>query len=189
MASRKRSNKNISIEKMVEPKILVVRGQRVILDADLAAIYGVATRRFNEQVRRNRNRFPDDFMFRLTGLEARALFGSRSQIATLKRGQNLKYLPYAFTEEGAVMAANILKSPSAVRMSIFVVRAFLRMRGLISSGKDLAREFASLEKKLTGRLNDHEAAIVDILKRIMTLIDPPPAPPALPKRQIGSHVG
>ena len=97
----------------VEELIRTVRDQRVILDSDLARLYGVTTKRLNEQVKRNRERFPDDFVFRLTTAEASKLLRSRSQIATLKRGQNIKYLPYAFTEHGAVMAANVLRSRRA----------------------------------------------------------------------------
>lgn len=104
----------------VASRILILRGQKVILDADLAAIYGVTTKRLNEQVKRNARRFPADFLFRLNREEAETVMRSRSQIATLKRGQNVKFLPYAFTENGAVMAANVLNSPQAVRMSVFV---------------------------------------------------------------------
>src|SRR3990167_4701428 len=118
----------IVLVEFLEQKIFSIRGHRVMLDRDLAAIYGVSTKRLNEQVRRNRDRFPEDFLFRLTMEEATALFSSRSQIATLKRGQNPKYAPYAFIEHGAVMAANVLNSPVAVRASIQVVRAFVRLR-------------------------------------------------------------
>ena len=100
-----------------------MRGRRVMLDVDLAAVYGVAPKRLNEQVRRNRGRFPDDFAFQLTLDEARVVLASRSQIATLKRGQNLKYAPYVFTEHGAVMLAAVLNSPIAIDASIQVVRA------------------------------------------------------------------
>jgi hypothetical protein len=102
--------KLISIES-VEQRIFLIRGQKIILDADLAQLYGVTTKRLNEQVKRNRNRFPEDFMFRLSSEEGASILDSRSQIATLKRGQNLKYAPYAFTEHGAVMVANVLNSP------------------------------------------------------------------------------
>ena len=113
----------------------------------------------------------------------------RSQIATLKlgRGQHRKYLPYAFTEQGAIMAANVLNSPQAVRMSVFVVRAFVKMREPLGGTKELARQLRELEAKLTARLDGHEAAIVDVLQRIMRLLDPPPEP-APPRRQIGFHV-
>jgi hypothetical protein len=162
-----------------------IRGQRVILDADLARIYGVLTKRLNEQVRRNSKRFPPDFLFQLTAEEADSL---RSRIATLKtgRGQHRKFLPYAFTENGAIMAANVLNSPQAVRMSVFVVRAFVQMRELLGSSKELARQLADLEKKLTERIDGHDAAIVEILRRMMDILDPPPLPEP-PRREIGFH--
>lgn len=168
-------------------RILTIRGQKVILDADLAALYGVTTKRLNEQVKRNQRRFPGDFLFRLTKREAEDLLRSRSQFATLKRGENVKYLPSAFTENGAVMAANVLNSPQAVRMSVFVVRAFVQMRELLSSNsRELAAELRKLETKLTSRLDDHETMIIDVLRRIMDLIDPPPLPPA-PAKSMGFH--
>jgi phage regulator Rha-like protein len=168
--------------------IRTIRAQRVILDADLARIYGVPTKRLNEQVKRNAKRFPPDFLFQLTADEASSL---RSQIATLKvgRGQHRKFLPYAFTENGAIMAANVLNSPQAVRMSVFVVRAFVQMRELLGSTKELAAQLATLEKKLTERLDGHESAIVEILRRMMDILDPPPLPEPPPKREIGFHTG
>lgn len=170
----------------IGPLIRTLRGQKVILDSDLALIYGVPTKRLNEQVRRNLKRFPADFLFQLTTREADSL---RSQIATLKkgRGQHRKFLPYAFTEKGAIMTANILNSPDAVRMSIFVVRAFLEMRYLLGGTKELARQLADLEKKLTARLDGHEIAIVEVLRRVMELLDPPPLPEP-PRRPIGFRV-
>lgn len=170
----------------IEDLILTIRGQKIILAAELAKIYCVTTKRLNEQVKRNLDRFPDDFMFKLTRAEAEALIRSRSQIATLKRGQNIKYLPYAFTENGAIMAANVLNSPQAVRMSVFVVRAFVKMREMLSGSRELAAELKKLEAKLTARLDGHEAAIVDVLQRIMRLLDPPPEPEPS-RRQIGFH--
>jgi ORF6N domain-containing protein len=160
------------------------------LDSDLARLYGVTTKRLNEQVKRNRERFPEDFMFQLTLKESadlRSQFAtsspqttnprgdarSRSQIATLKRGQNIKYLPYGFTEHGAIMAANVLNSPRAVQMSVFVVRAFLKMRSLLGDKRELVKQLATLEKKLKQRLDIHEAAIVTILQRVMDIIDRP----------------
>ncbi len=169
----------------VASRILTIRGQKVILDSDLAAIYGVTTKRLNEQVKRNPRRFPPDFVFQLTREEHGVL---RSQIATLKpgSGRHRKFLPYAFTENGAVMAANVLNSPQAVRLSVFVVRAFVRMRELLSGSRELAIELKKLEAKLTTRLDNHETAIVDVLHRIMELLDPPPAPPA-PEKSMGFH--
>src|SRR5256714_11063643 len=130
----------------VSRAIVVLRGRKVLLDAELAALYGVTTKRLNEQVRRNRERFPTDFMFELTAQEAGAL---RSQFATLKsgRGQHRKYLPYAFTEHGAIMAASVLNSHRAIEASVYVVRAFVRLRELIASNKELAKRLDELEKK------------------------------------------
>ncbi|HZF02679.1 MAG TPA: ORF6N domain-containing protein [Methylomirabilota bacterium] len=169
-------------------RIRTIRGKKVILDFDLAEIYGVPTKRLNEQVGRNAKRFPPDFLFQLTAEEADSL---RSQFATLKtgRGQHRKFLPYAFTENGAIMAANVLNSPEAVRMSVFVVRAFVQMRDLLGSTKELAKQLAALEKKLTDRLDGHEAAIIEVLRRVMDILDPPPPPPGPPRREIGFHVG
>jgi len=169
----------------IESVIRTMRGEKVLLDMDLARIYAVPIKRLNEQVRRNLSRFPDDFMFQLAPEEFDSL---RSQIATLKlgRGQHRKYLPYAFTEPGAIMAANVLNSPQAVRLSVFVVRAFVKMRGLLGGTKELARQLRQLEAKLTARLDGHEAALVDVLQRIMRLLDPPPEPEP-PRRQIGFH--
>jgi hypothetical protein len=165
--------------------IRTVRGHRVILDADLARLYGVPTKRLNEQVKRNAKRFPSDFLFQLTAEEANSL---RSQIATLKagRGQHRKFLPYAFTENGAIMAANVLYSPQAVRMSVFVVRAFVQMRELLGSTKELGKQLAALEKKLTERLDGHDAAILEVLRRMLDILDPPPLPEP-PRREIGFH--
>ena len=106
----------------IEGKIFVLRGHRVMLDRDLAVLYGVETRALNQAVKRNQDRFPEDFMFRLSSDEARAVLLSRSHAVILKRGQNIKYVPYVFTEHGAVMLANVLKSPVAIRASIQVVR-------------------------------------------------------------------
>jgi hypothetical protein len=167
--------------------IRTIRGQKVMLDSDLARIYGVPTKALNQAVKRNAKRFPPDFLFQLTAEEADSL---RSQIVTLKsgRGQHRKFLPYAFTENGAIMAANVLNSPEAVRMSVFVVRAFVQMRDLLGGTKELARQLAGLEKKLTARLDVHESVIVDVLRRVMEILDPPPLPPEPPKRRIGFHV-
>jgi ORF6N domain-containing protein len=169
----------------LEPLIYEIRGEKIILDSDLARIYGVATKAFNQAVKRNADKFPADFMFRLTAREARRLQRSRSQFVTLKRGQNIKYLPYAFTEHGAIMAANVLNSPRAVQMSVFVVRAFLKMRALLGDKRGLAQKLASLEKELKKRLDVHEAVIVTILQRVMDIIDPPALPAPPPKPRIG----
>ena len=148
--------------------ILLLRRQRVILDRDLAVIYGVTTKRLNEQVKRNADRFPEDFVFQLTLEEAEL---SRSQIATLKagRGQNIKYRPYAFTEHGAIQAANVLNSPRAIAMGVYVVRAFVRLRDLLASNAALARKLDELERKY----QHHDDAIKAILSAIRELMNPP----------------
>jgi hypothetical protein len=207
----------------IDSLIVEVRGQKVILDSDLASIYGVPTRRLNEQVKRNARRFPQDFLFRLTDEEMEQCLRSRSQFVTLKRrrsregpatdamgpqiaagspGSILKSqiatssfthggrrkLPYAFTEHGSIMAANVLNSPRAVDMSVFVVRAFVKMRSAFKDSRQLAEKLALLEQELKIRLNIHEAAIVDVPQRIMKILDPPPSPPEPPAPEIGFHV-
>jgi hypothetical protein len=172
---------------VIAPAIRTIRGRKVILDSDLARIYGVPTKRLNEQVKRNAKRFPSDFLFQLTAEEAENL---KSQIATSSSHGGKRKLPYAFTENGAIMAANVLNSPAAVRMSVFVVRAFVKMRELLGGTKELAKQLADLEKKLTARLDGHEVAIIEVLWRVMDILDPPPPPPEpqQPKRRIGFHV-
>jgi len=168
--------------------IRTIRGKKVILDADLARIYGVLTKALNQAVKRNLKRFPNDFLFQLTLEEVADL--NRSQIVTgSQKHRDPRLLPYAFTENGAIMAANVLNSPEAVRMSVFVVRAFVQMRDLLGGTKELARQLAALEKKLTARLDGHEAAIIEVLRRMMDILDPPPPPPEPPRRRIGFQVG
>jgi hypothetical protein len=151
--------------KQIDGMIHTVRGIRVILDSDLAKIYGVPTFRFNEAIKRNRHRFPPDFMFQLTREEFDSL---KSQIAMSKPGRGgRRTLPYAFTEHGALQAANVLRSSRAVQMSVFVIRAFVKMRETLRAAPELARRLAALEKKLTARLDVHEAAIVQVLKEVM----------------------
>jgi ORF6N domain len=136
-------------------RIVIVRGRRVMVDVDLAVLYGVAPKRLNEQVRRNRARFPDDFVFQLALEEARVVLASRSHIATLKRGQNLKYAPQVFTEHGAVMLAAVLNSPIAIDASIQVVRAFVRLRAMVATHEELALKLNALERKF-----DHQFSVV-----------------------------
>jgi hypothetical protein len=184
-------------EYRIRSLILSLRGQKVILDADLAAIYGVPTKRLNEQVKRNAERFPLDFVFRLTPQEVADLkskiptsskAANRSQNATgSQKHRDPRFHPYAFTEHGAIMAANVLNSPRAVQMSVFVVRAFVRMRSLLGDTRQLTRRLAELEKELKERLDVHESAIVSILQRVMDLTDPP-ALPELPRKSIGFRV-
>ena len=150
----------------VESRILILRHQKVILDTDLAELYGVPVKRLNEQVKRNRERFPADFMFQLNAKEAEDL---RSQSATSKpqRGGR-RYLPYAFTEHGAIMAATVLNSERAVEMSVFVVRAFVRLREMLSTNRELAAKLAELE----GRLDTQDASIQNLFEAIKELMIP-----------------
>jgi hypothetical protein len=152
--------------------ILVLRGRRVLLDADLAVLYGVMTRRLNEQVRRNRKRFPDDFLFELTTEEFANL---KSRFATSSWGGRRKR-PLAFTEHGAIQAATILNSPRAVEMSVYVVRAFVKLRELLSTNRELARRFEQLESRLDRKLTEHDeaiAAILSAIRELMKPLDPP----------------
>ena len=140
-----KKSQGLTVFEPVEPLIRELRGERVMLDSDLARIYGVTTKRLNEQVRRNAKRFPSDFLFRLTPDEFISL---RSQIATLNagRGQHRKFLPYAFTEHGAIMAANVLNSPRAIETSVHVIRAFVTLRRESGRYAELARKLAALER-------------------------------------------
>ena len=171
---KKAPRKSLIPIEQVERKIYLLREEKVMLDSDLAELYGVSAKRLNEQVKRNRRRFPDDFMFQLTAEEAESL---RSQIATLKtgRGQHRKYRPYAFTEHGAVMLASVLNSPTAVAASIQVVRAFVRLRAILATHKDLARKLAEMEKKYDSQFR----AVFDVIRKLM---EPPPSPP---RRRMG----
>src|SRR5271166_1016265 len=150
----------------VESRILFLRHQRVILDADIAKLYGVTVKRLNEQVRRNQERFPSDFMFQLTTKEHKAL---RSQIATSKKSRGgRRYSPYAFTEHGAIMAATVLNSERAVQMSVFVVRAFVRLREMLATNRRLAGKIDELEN----RLDTNDADILDLFAAIKELTTP-----------------
>lgn len=168
----------LPIDRDIAARIAAIRGQRIILDSDLALLYGVPTKRLNEQVRRNAERFPGDFMFLLTGDEWDSL---RSQFATLKRGrgQHRKFLPYAFTEHGALMAASVLNSPRAIEMSIFLVRTFVELRDMMVSHKELSIRLAELEGRLDHKLAKQDRAIVEILAAIRALMERP-RPPSRP---------
>src|SRR5271157_5717907 len=165
----------------IEGKIFVLRGHRVMLDRDLAVLYGVETRALNQAVKRNQDRFPEDFMFRLSSDEARAVLLSRSHAVILKRGQNIKYVPYVFTEHGAVMLANVLKSPVAIRASIQVVRAFVRLRQLLTTNQDLARKIEAIERKV----GKHDADLKAVLGALKNLLQVAPAPASRPIGFIG----
>ena len=179
----------------IDGMIHTIRGVRVMLDRDLAKIYGVPTFRFNEAIKRNRHRFPPDFMFQLTREEFHSLksqsamskLGNSSQFAMSSgKHRGAAYRPYAFTEHGALQAANVLRSKRAVEMSVFVIRAFVKMREALRGTPELARKLAALEKKLTARLNVHEAAIVQVLREVMQILNPPEAPES-PRPRIGFH--
>jgi len=188
-------SKSVVRIEQIDGMIHTIRGVRVMLDRDLAQIYSVPTFRFNEAIKRNRHRFPPDFMFQLNreefnSLKSQIAMSKRqksSQIAMSKTGRGgRRTLPYAFTEYGALQAANVLRSPRAVQMSIFVVRAFAKMREALRGTPELARKLAALEKKLTARLDAHEAAIVQVLREVMQILNPPEAPEP-PRRRIGFH--
>jgi hypothetical protein len=163
---------------LIENKIFVLRGHRVMLDRDLADLYGVETRVLNQAMKRNADRFPEDFMFELDLEEGKAVMALRSQSVTLKRGEHLKYAPHVFTEHGAMMLANVLSSPVAVRASIQVVRAFVRLRQMLSTNEELARKIDALERKA----GKHDADLEGILSMLRKLLQPPPV---APKRTIG----
>jgi hypothetical protein len=172
----------------IEQRIRVVRGEKVLLDVDLAALYGASTGRFNEQVRRNRARFPADFMFQLTYQELRDL---RSQFAISNERVGpggRRYLPLAFTEHGAIMAATILNTPRAVEVSVYVVRAFVRLRELVATHKDLAKKLEDLERKTEALALKHDQLAVGTRAQFREVIDALRAlmhPPEPRKRPIG----
>src|SRR2546422_2319870 len=164
---------------------------RVILDSDLAQLYDVATKRLNEQFRRNRDRFPEDFAFQLTEVEWMALRSQitalspetpdmRSQIATASK-RNISHRPYAFTEHGALMAANILNSPRAVAMSVYVIRAFIKMREDLAANTAILKRLAEIDKTLLL----HDSALRDIYQKLRPLLAPPSSPE---KPEIGFHI-
>jgi hypothetical protein len=176
--AKKKGSGLVAFER-VQQTIIVLRGQRVILDADLARLYGVTTKRLKEQVRRNRERFPEDFMFELTREEATSLRSQfatldagetehslRSQIVTSRRGKHSKYLPHAFTEHGAIMAATVLNSKEAVKASLFVVRAFVQLREMLSTHRELAVKLDELERRLQ-KHDDEILALFEAIRQMM----------------------
>jgi phage regulator Rha-like protein len=177
-------SKSQALTAPVESRILALRGHKVILDSDLAELYGVPVKRLNEQVKRNRERFPDDFVFQVSVEELESL---RSQNATSNPGRGgRRYAPYAFTEHGAIMAATVLNSERAVEMSLFVVRAFVHLREMLATNEKLAAKIDELEQ----RLDVHDASLQDLLEAIRQLMLPDPAtgrkigfvlPPAKPE--------
>jgi hypothetical protein len=150
----------------IERAILLIRGQKVMLDRDLARLYGVTTKALNQAVRRNRARFPDDFMFRLTLAEAQPM---RSQTVTASK-RNVRFQPYAFTEQGVSMLSSVLRSKRAVLVNIEIMRAFVRMRQILATHADLARKLEALEKKYDAQFK----AVFDAIRELMA---PPPEPP------------
>jgi len=159
----------------IEQRILMIRGEKVIIDADLAEFYGVPTKRLNEQVKRNKDRFPEDFMFQLDDDEKSEVVAKCDHLNKLKFSN---VLPHAFTEHGAIMAASVLNSPQAAEISIFIVRAFVKLRRVIAEHKELAREISQMERHLA----DHDEQIIALIKTIKQLMQPDPVPK---KRRIG----
>ena len=176
----------------IEQKIYIVRGHRVMTDRDLAFLYGVSTKRLNEQIKRNIKRFPDDFMFQLRKEEFeywKSQFATsnsefetkplRSQIATLKRGKHRKYLPYVFTEQGVAMLSSVLNSEKAIQVNVAIMRAFVKLRQILLANKELAYKLEQLERKI----EKHDTEIHTIFEAIRQLM----SPQVKPKRKIGFH--
>ena len=155
----------------IQQHILLIRGKKVMLDSDLAELYEVTTRALNQAVKRNIGRFPADFMFQLNYQEVRI---SRSQIVTLKRGQNIKYLPHAFTEQGVAILSSVLRSERAIQVNVEIMRTFVRLREMIASHKDLARRLSEVEMKYDAQFK----SVFDAIRQLMT-------PPMIPHRRIG----
>lgn len=160
--------------------ILLIRGRRVMLDADLAAFYGIPTAALKRAVRRNAERFPSDFMIQLSPEESVVIMRSRCQSGILKRGRNVKYLPYVFTQEGVAMLSGVLRSPKAVQVNVAIMRAFVRLRESLALHRELAHRLAELERRIEG----HDANIRSLFETLRQLMDPPD-PPA---RRIGFDV-
>ena len=206
-------NKEVIPADRIAASIHIIRGQKVMLDFDLAALYDVTTKALNQAVKRNAARFPVDFMFRLSAEEVERIGSqivtskgespprgqrsrsqivtlkverssaeerSRSQFVTLKRGENIKYRPYAFTEQGVAMLSSVLRSERAVQVNIAIMRAFVQLRSVLESNRELARKFAELEE----RVGQHDKDIAAIIEAIRQLI----APQNKPRREIGFHV-
>ena len=171
-------NKLVPIENIAQC-IFLIRGQKVMLDKDLAFLYGVKTKALNQAVNRNQKRFPKDFMFKLSRQETDKIFNSpnlssRSQIVTLKRGQNIKYLPFAFTEQGIAMLSTVLNSERAIEVNIAIMRIFVKFRKILSNNKKLAKKLAELENKV----ERHDSEIHAIFEAIRQLISFPENPKA-----------
>jgi len=150
---------------IIERKIYMIRGHKVLLDSDLAELYGVEVKQLKRQVRRNINRFPEDFMFQLQKEEYESL---RGHFGTLKRGEHAKYLPYAFTEQGVAMLSSVLNSDRAIEVNIQIMRAFVKLREMLSTNKDLARKLADMEKKYDAQFK----VVFDAIRQLMSPIVP-----------------
>jgi len=179
MSKHKKSSIDLILEERIESKIYLFRGKKVMLDSDLAQLYGVEAKMLNQAVRRNKARFPIDFMHQLTRQEVRAL---RSQFVTLDkqgRGRYNKYLPYVFTEQGVAMLSSVLNSERSIQVNIQIMRTFTKLKEMLQSHKDLRRKIEALEKKY-----DHQfRAVFDAIKQLME----EPVPEEKPKRKIGFH--
>ena len=169
---------NLQPIELIASKILIIRGQKVMIDADLAELYGVPTKRLNEQVKRNPARFPDDFMFQLTEAEKQEVVANCDHLNKLKFS---KTLPFAFTEHGAIQAANVLNSPQAAEVGVYVVRAFVRLRELLASNKELAQRLDELEQRIERKLETHDQAITGLINTLRQMM----TPPETKKRPIG----
>jgi ORF6N domain len=174
------SNTNLIPVERIEKSIYLIRGEKVMVDRDLAGLYGVSTKGFNQAVKRHRDRYPPDFMFQLTKHEAREWWLAvnanrlRSQFVTLKRGQHLKYRPYAFTEHGILMLSSVLNSERAIQVNIEIMRAFVKLRQMLSSNAELSRRLDELESKYDRQLK----IVFDAIRQLMS-------PPVRDRKEIG----
>jgi len=162
----KKSEGLVPVE-IIQNKIYLIRGHKVMLDRDLAELYEVMTKNLNKAVRRNLERFPDDFMFQLTKQEADS---SRFQIGTLKRGQNIKYLPYVFTEQGVAMLSSVLQSKRSIQVNIQIMRVFVKLKEMMISHKDLARKIEDLERKFQDKFKEHDQKFILVFNAIKDLL-------------------
>lgn len=172
------STHNFIPQEQIENKILLLRGLKVMLDKDLAELYGVQTKALNQAVKRNPDRFPEDFMFQMTNKEYESTF-LRSQNVTLKRGQHRKYFPYVFTEQGVAMLSSVLNSPRAIQVNIQIMRTFTKLRELMATHKELRQKIERLEQKF----NEHDQNFLVVFDAIRKLL----SPPEKPKTRIGFH--
>jgi len=177
MMSAAKNKREVILVGRIEPRILLLRGQRIILDADLAGLYGTTTKAFNQAIKRNADRFPADFRFRLTAAEKQDVVTNCDHLARLKFSPTL---PFAFTEHGALMAASVLNTPRAIDVSVYVIRAFVGLRELVSTHRQLAGKLAALEQRVAG----HDEQIRSLVAAMRQLMEPPATGR---QRQIGFH--